>query len=482
MKWLRLYTEIRRDPKLRRLPVSYRWVWITILCVARESPQPGWLLLRKSMPAQPADIADEANVSLDDATCAMDLFSSAPYEMLAEEDGVLRVVNWGKRQFENDSSAERTRRYRQRLNRTKLEEDARFRHSDGHQSGHGDGHGDITRDSGGDVSQSSQSPAYHQPQKNCGEAHRDLNEKGCNPTFSAQINNYPDIDDLQSMSGVQRHSDGLCDVTHEVACDGAGDVTENVSGDVTLQSYRVTEYKKHKKHSASQDAGKPQNSPESPVLSAPDGAVSAHLSNHPTSTIQLEPEDLERDATKLSPICSQQEDVQVVGKQSSALIHSQSKVKEPPRTEDQQTHGAPKSKAYLTKRKRKLTGWKLETFEQFWRTFGYKKGRAEAADAWLDVPNLSRELAARIIKAAAKEAKARSALLAKGRSPKWGQGWLSARRWEDWEENDADTHDQGGAFGAGGREEKHVTEEPGSGQEEGSEHVQSIRDAVKRFL
>ena len=77
MKWFRLYTEIRRDPKLRRLPVSYRWVWITILCIARESPRPGWLLLRRDMPAQPADIADEANVPQEDAVRAIELFKSS---------------------------------------------------------------------------------------------------------------------------------------------------------------------------------------------------------------------------------------------------------------------------------------------------------------------------------------------------------------------------------------------------------------------
>lgn len=87
---------------------------------------------------------------------------------------------------------------------------------------------------------------------------------------------------------------------------------------------------------------------------------------------------------------------------------------------------------YLTKKKRKLTGWKLETFELFWKTFHWFKDKANAADAWLQIPGLTQELAVKqIIPAAARYCIGRSALIAGGYTPKWAQGWLSSRRWED---------------------------------------------------
>jgi hypothetical protein len=121
---------------------------------------------------------------------------------------------------------------------------------------------------------------------------------------------------------------------------------------------------------------------------------------------------------------------------------------------------------YLTKRRRKLSGWKLEYFNEFMIAFALKKGRAEAADAWLDIPDLTPELASRIINAARQEARARPTLQAKGISPKWAQGWLSARRWEDWEVGETTEDDHG--------------KESQCGQDEA--YQQSLREAVKRFL
>lgn len=86
---------------------------------------------------------------------------------------------------------------------------------------------------------------------------------------------------------------------------------------------------------------------------------------------------------------------------------------------------------YLTKKKRKLTGKRLETFNRFWAAFSFYKGKAEAADAWIDIPTLTDALVETIVAAARAEAKRRPAILAKNGTPKWAQGWLTSRRWED---------------------------------------------------
>lgn len=86
---------------------------------------------------------------------------------------------------------------------------------------------------------------------------------------------------------------------------------------------------------------------------------------------------------------------------------------------------------YLTKKKRMLKGQKLEWFLEFWKVFGYAKGKAEAADAWLDIQGFNNILFQSILKGAEQEASRRPDLLAQNKIPKMAQGWLSGKRWED---------------------------------------------------
>ena len=78
-----------------------------------------------------------------------------------------------------------------------------------------------------------------------------------------------------------------------------------------------------------------------------------------------------------------------------------------------------------------LEGKRLESFNQFWEAYGLKKGRGGAEKAWAAIPTLTDSLVDQICEAARKEATQRPALEAQGRTPKWAQGWLSERRWED---------------------------------------------------
>jgi len=94
---------------------------------------------------------------------------------------------------------------------------------------------------------------------------------------------------------------------------------------------------------------------------------------------------------------------------------------------------------YLTKKKRKLKGRRLEAFNRFWPAFNLPKGKAEATDAWLDIPQLTNTLVDEIVAAAVIEAKHRPGLIATGQRPKWAQGWLNAKRWEDAEPDEVST-------------------------------------------
>ena len=88
-------------------------------------------------------------------------------------------------------------------------------------------------------------------------------------------------------------------------------------------------------------------------------------------------------------------------------------------------------KVYITKLKKKLTGKRLAAFEVFWKCFAYPKGKADAADSWLSIPELTNALVSRICKAAEQVAIERPKLMAEGQTPKYAQGWITARRWED---------------------------------------------------
>jgi len=114
--WLRLYTEVRRDRKLRRLPPEQRWLWVVILTIAKESPRPGWLLLAEGVPVTIDDLADEAAIPVDQVKAGLNSF--AEQMMIDKVNGVWHCLNWDKRNFVSDNSTERSRKHRSNTNAT----------------------------------------------------------------------------------------------------------------------------------------------------------------------------------------------------------------------------------------------------------------------------------------------------------------------------------------------------------------------------
>lgn len=97
----------------------------------------------------------------------------------------------------------------------------------------------------------------------------------------------------------------------------------------------------------------------------------------------------------------------------------------------------PSSSEVLIGKRKKLEGKRKASFEKFWETFGYKKGRAEAIDAWAAIPQLTDALMEQILSAARKEAERRPEIQSAGRTPIYAQGWITGRRWEDEELSEA---------------------------------------------
>ncbi len=152
---------------------------------------------------------------------------------------------------------------------------------------------------------------------------------------------------------------------------------------------------------------------------------------------------IRRESGKLggNPLLKQK--VKQVSKQkstpSSSTSSSPSKIKD----------NSAKKLFYLTYKKRKLSGKRLETFEIFWNAFDYKKGRAAAADSWLDIPELTDVLVTKIVFAAGQAAIDRPGIINNSGTPPMAQGWITGKRWEDEvstrsepEEKKPKTHDQ----------------------------------------
>lgn len=110
MHWLRLYTDITDDRKLRRLTPAQRWLWIAMMTEARKSPEPGCLMLTDGVATTPDDLADIAAVDIEEVHSGLDAFEQQ--KMIAWDDGVIMLLNWEKRQFESDNSTERWRRWK----------------------------------------------------------------------------------------------------------------------------------------------------------------------------------------------------------------------------------------------------------------------------------------------------------------------------------------------------------------------------------
>ena len=90
---------------------------------------------------------------------------------------------------------------------------------------------------------------------------------------------------------------------------------------------------------------------------------------------------------------------------------------------------------YLSAKKKKLKGEVLEGFNRFWEAFDYPKDKARAADSWLKVFKLADlEL---IIAGACQASAERPGQIAKKRTPPYPEGWLTGRRWEDYQESSA---------------------------------------------
>lgn len=110
--WFRFYVEAVYDRKLRRLPPAQRWLWVVVLAMARQSPEPGTLLVAVGEPVTDEDLADAAGMRISDVRRGLSAMESIGLITKWEPFSPRVVVNWSARQYESDDVTSRTRRHR----------------------------------------------------------------------------------------------------------------------------------------------------------------------------------------------------------------------------------------------------------------------------------------------------------------------------------------------------------------------------------
>lgn len=118
MDWFRVYSELRTDPKLRRVArvtgeskLTVVGAWVTLLCLANDSPERGQLLISAGMPFLAEELIAELDLDSERGQRLLDAFLDVNMLTLAE-DGTYIITNWSKRQFNSDNSTGRVRRHR----------------------------------------------------------------------------------------------------------------------------------------------------------------------------------------------------------------------------------------------------------------------------------------------------------------------------------------------------------------------------------
>ena len=110
--WFRFYVETIHDKKIRRLTPAERWLWVTILALARSSPKPGYLLISNQHSCTEVELAQDADLHL--RVVRSGIAKMIEYGMLAVDSKTesWQVTNWNDRQFESDDPSERVAKHR----------------------------------------------------------------------------------------------------------------------------------------------------------------------------------------------------------------------------------------------------------------------------------------------------------------------------------------------------------------------------------
>lgn len=155
--WFRFYVEAMSDAKVRRIPASQRWVWAGAMSAAKESPQPGRLIIAGTdLPMTVGDLASYCDVREKDTAAAVQLM--VRLGMLAFDGDVMVVSKFNSRQFLSDDVTGRVREHRERSKEQPLERSYEQPLEQGSSRARGRAGSRATRDTDTDLRTSKGSP------------------------------------------------------------------------------------------------------------------------------------------------------------------------------------------------------------------------------------------------------------------------------------------------------------------------------------
>lgn len=112
MPWFRFYVEAVHDRKLRRLKPEIRWLFVACLAAARQSPEPGWLMVGEDDPMDWDDLSDFAGMTRKQVEVGTDALTDAGVLAFDLARSAWHIPSWDDRQYESDSSTSRTQKHR----------------------------------------------------------------------------------------------------------------------------------------------------------------------------------------------------------------------------------------------------------------------------------------------------------------------------------------------------------------------------------
>ena len=113
MTWFKLHSDFRNDPKIKRLPITERYAFIVLLCLASESETRGTIT-----GLDDDDIAFELEMQSEDWQTLKAKFKAKGFIDFTKDQVLIR--NWNKRQYDKPSDHPEATKQRKRLQREKI--------------------------------------------------------------------------------------------------------------------------------------------------------------------------------------------------------------------------------------------------------------------------------------------------------------------------------------------------------------------------
>lgn len=133
MRWFRMYSEVRKDPKIQTLSGNLVKMWLNLMCFACEHE--GYLPSAKEIAWELRAAQPKVEGELDDLIVA---------RLIEPRAEGYYMHNWNVRQFQSDTSTKRVKEHREKLRETLLQQEGNV--SDG-VSCNGAGNVSVTADS-----------------------------------------------------------------------------------------------------------------------------------------------------------------------------------------------------------------------------------------------------------------------------------------------------------------------------------------------